>query len=243
VRPGVVLEHHVVLADRVRFLLRGQRHLRSRGSRSRSPSLLRGDSRLRCPPLTRRLLTPISPGRSRRPGRLSTSGRPPSTGPTSPRRRTRHRPVLPRILRRYVVLRIRRLLQGNRPTTITPLPRTSSPTRADNPTCVPRRLAARLTASGLISTRTPRPATRTGPGLAGPPTTGPRLRTSRRRGTNATRHATGTRAIRTRATDSRTTRSRSASPRPRAQTTSTRPCTRSASAGPSARPVSTRPHA
>jgi hypothetical protein len=107
VRTGVLFQHDVVLADRVGFLFGSQPHLRSsRGRRSRLPRLLSGNRRLSRPTLTPGLLPPL---RHRLLRRLLP-------------RRACGRPVLPRIFRRYVELRVRRLLQSNRPRPIPPLP-------------------------------------------------------------------------------------------------------------------------
>lgn len=51
-RAGVFFQDDVVLADRVRFLLGRQRYVGRRRSRSRLPSLLSSNRRLRRPPLT-----------------------------------------------------------------------------------------------------------------------------------------------------------------------------------------------
>jgi hypothetical protein len=98
VGAGVVFQHHVVLADCVRFFLGRQWHLRSRRGLSCSTSLLCGDGCFRGTALTRGLLSSIR-------GCL-----PPGTCGSLPRtcgllrRRPRNRPVLPRIrLRGYVV--------------------------------------------------------------------------------------------------------------------------------------------
>ena len=220
-RAGVFFQHHVVLADRVRFLLRSQRHHRSGRRSGGPPRLLSRNRRLGGPPLTRRLLTPITPRPASRlpnrptrlpggPGRLPSSRRasgarrprPGSVCATCSRTLPRHRYVVPRIrLRRYVViLRIRRLLEGNRRTcAITPLPSPCSPARATLPG-VPSRVHRRLTTPRLIPS----------PACSGP------TRTMRRRHTSTPGTGPSLRATRT-----HTTRRRS---RSRSTTTATRTC-------------------
>jgi hypothetical protein len=268
VGAGVLFQHHVVLADRVRFLLRSQRHHRSRRCSSRPPRLLSRNRRLSSPTLTRGLLAPITPGPasrapsrparlrrrparlpshprglptrlpsgpsrpsrlpsdpcrpSRQPGRLSRSGRlsggpgglpgfgRPRRGPacaTSSRPLPPRRYVVPRIrLRRHiVVLRIRRLLQGNRRTRIiTPLPDPRSPAGPGTPS----RAHRRLTAARLIPSCTSGAPTRTRTrSFTSAPRASPRLRATlhRSRSTTATRTRAGStpdriaRAIATRA--------------------------------------------
>ncbi|TDW18608.1 hypothetical protein EV650_5201 [Kribbella kalugense] len=156
-RPRVFLQHHVILADRVRFLLRSQRHLRRSRNLSRPPSLLSRHGCLSSAPLTSSLLPPIN---NRLPRLLPCllpcllaslltwlSGRLLSRPPP--------RPVLPRIHpRRYVVLRIRRLLQNNRsPRPFPPLPRPpttgsrASPTRPNSTYTGPTRTRSAWTDS------------------------------------------------------------------------------------------------
>ncbi len=228
---GVFFQHHVVLADRVRFLLRSQRHHRSGRRSSRPPRLLSRNRRLCSAPLTRRLLTPITPRPASRPTRLPggrgrlPSSRRPRPGPvcaSGSRTLPRHRYVVPRIrLRRYVViLRIRRLLEGNRRTcAITPLPNPCSPARTSLPG-VPPRVHRRLTTARLI----PSPA-------CSAPT-----RTRRRRHTSTPRTGPSLRATRT-----HTTRRRSHGRNPASRGTTTATRTRTCSTRPEpARTGSTR---
>jgi hypothetical protein len=183
VGPRVLLEHDVVFADRVRFLLRRQRYVSRRRSRSRLPSLLRSNRRLRSPPLTSRLLPPPPNPRLRLPtsslpAARSCAARLPAdrlAGPIGtcvlaiptgllPGRALLRRPdrsVLPRVLRRYVVLRIRRLLQRNRsPGPVTPLPAPATvPGTRSTDTCTTDTRSLRSSTPG---TRHRRPSRTTG---------------------------------------------------------------------------------
>ena len=237
-RAGVFFQHHVVLADRVRFLLRSQRHHRSGRRSSRPPRLLSRNRRLCSAPLTRRLLTPITPRPASRPTRLPGGpGRLPSSGRASSSRRPRPRPVcasgsrtlprhryvVPRIrLRRYVViLRIRRLLEGNRRTcAITPLPNPCSPARTSLPG-VPPRVHRRLTTARLIPSPACSAPTRTRRRRhTSTPRTGPSLRATR---THTTRRRSHGRNPASRSTTGTATRTRTCSTRPEpARTGSTR---------------------
>ena len=227
----------------------------SRGSRSRSPSLLRGNSRLRCPPLTRRLLTPISP-RSLPSPRSAEHLRAPALHrpdqPAAPNAPQARAPTdLPAVRRTPIW----RLLQGTAPP-----PSPHCPARAPHPSRQPHqrspptdqrptdRLRTDLhphpethhphrlrSISPQLPDRASAPADAEAPTPPAPEPPTPEPPEPLRQHppppqTTSTRPCTRSASVRP-------------STRRRAQTTSTRPCTRSASARPSARTVSARPHA